>query len=127
MLCDCYDYMEIVTKIKLHIKQALHSPYVYLHIHVVCLKKNNRAPSNYCLEAVVASYHLYLDIMVASISLLSFSTLNANISSTRSDTEKQSKGFIPILSDLTSEINTFLGVNFLCNFSYFSQASNSSS
>ena len=37
-LCNCYNYMEIVTKIKLLIKQALHSPYLCLHIHIVCLK-----------------------------------------------------------------------------------------
>ena len=36
------DSLEIVTKIlllyKLHKKQVLHSPYVYLHFHIVCLK-----------------------------------------------------------------------------------------
>ena len=38
-----------------------------------------------------------------------FSTLNANILRTRSDIEKWSMVFFPILLDLTPEMNIFLG------------------
>ena len=72
--------------------------------------------------AVLTSYDLHLHVkMAASISQV-FSTLNANVLRTRSDIEKRSRVFFPILSDLSSEINMFCGWTFTlisCKISFF--------
>ena len=52
ILCNCYDYMEIVTKIKLKIKQAPASPLFMFAYSYRLFKKFNRASLNYSLKAL---------------------------------------------------------------------------
>ena len=50
--CNCYDYMEIVTKIKLQIKQAPAFPLFMFAYSYRLFKKFNRASLNYSLKAL---------------------------------------------------------------------------
>ena len=52
ILCNCYDYMEMVTKIKLQIKQAPAFPLFMFAYSYRLFKKFNKASLNYSLKAL---------------------------------------------------------------------------